>query len=84
MATNRSRIGSTVFATRLLRREFVFVCDKSRRAISVTAKQSPKASASFGRHRQTVDVLLCGGDKRTQTNDVKRAKLFWADWKGWQ
>ncbi|TAG00990.1 MAG: type II toxin-antitoxin system RelE/ParE family toxin [Betaproteobacteria bacterium] len=36
----------------------------------------------FGRHGQTVVVLLCGGDKRTQTNDIKRAKLFWADWKG--
>ena len=38
----------------------------------------------FGRHGQTVIVLLCGGDKRTQTNDIKRAKLFWADWKGRQ
>ncbi|TAG50205.1 MAG: type II toxin-antitoxin system RelE/ParE family toxin [Betaproteobacteria bacterium] len=38
----------------------------------------------FGRHGQTVVVLLCGGDKRTQTNDIKRAKLFWADWKGRQ
>ena len=38
----------------------------------------------FGRHGQTVVVLLCGGDKRTQTNDIKRAKLFWVDWKGRQ
>ena len=38
----------------------------------------------FGRHGQTVVVLLCGGDKRTQTSDIKRAKLFWADWKGRQ
>mgnify|MGYP000078846564 CR=1 FL=1 len=38
----------------------------------------------FGRHGQTVVVLLCSGDKRTQTNDIKRAKLFWADWKGRQ
>ena len=38
----------------------------------------------FGRHGQTVVVLLCGGDKRTHTNDIKRAKLFWADWKGRQ
>ena len=38
----------------------------------------------IGRHGQTVVVLLCGGDKRTQTNDIKRAKLFLADWKGRQ
>ena len=38
----------------------------------------------FGRHGQTVVVLLCGGDKRTQTSDIKRAKLFWADWKSRQ
>ena len=38
----------------------------------------------IGRHGQTVVVLLCGGDKRTQTSDIKRAKLFWADWKGRQ
>ena len=38
----------------------------------------------FGRHRQTIVVLLCGDDKRTQTNDIKRAKLFWAVWKGRQ
>ena len=36
----------------------------------------------FGRRGQTVVVLVCGGDKRTQTNDIKREKLFWADWKG--
>ena len=38
----------------------------------------------FGRRGQSVVVLLCGGDKRTQTNDIKCAKLFWADWKGRQ
>ncbi|MEP7341422.1 MAG: type II toxin-antitoxin system RelE/ParE family toxin [Acidobacteriota bacterium] len=28
----------------------------------------------------TMVVLLCGGDKRTQTADIKLAKRFWADY----
>jgi len=28
-----------------------------------------------------VVLLLCGGDKRTQLNDIKRAKDFWNDYK---
>lgn len=25
-------------------------------------------------------LLLCGGDKRTQKADIKRAMLYWKDW----
>ena len=28
----------------------------------------------------TLVILLCGGDKRTQTADIKRAKKFWTDY----
>ena len=34
-----------------------------------------------GRHGKTVVVLLCGGDKGSQTVDIKRAKQWWAEWK---
>src|ERR1700692_4566852 len=34
-----------------------------------------------GRHGNAVVVLLCGGDKRTQTGDITRAKEYWTDWK---
>lgn len=27
-------------------------------------------------------LLLCGGAKRTQTGDIKRACSYWGDWRG--
>jgi len=33
------------------------------------------------RHGKAVVLLLCGGDKSSQTADIKRAKDFWSDWK---
>lgn len=30
---------------------------------------------------KTVVVLLCGGDKRTQTKDINRAQAYWADYR---
>lgn len=35
----------------------------------------------MGRHGATLVILLCGGDKRTQDADIKRAKEYWLDWK---
>ena len=32
----------------------------------------------FGQHWI---VLLCGGDKGSQTRDIDRAKSFWSEWK---
>jgi putative addiction module killer protein len=34
-----------------------------------------------GRHGKAVVILLCGGDKSTQSRDVKRAKELWSEWK---
>jgi putative addiction module killer protein len=31
---------------------------------------------------KTVVLLLCAGDKRTQSGDIDRACLYWRDWKG--
>jgi putative addiction module killer protein len=36
------------------------------------------------RHGVTLVILLCGGDKRTQHEDVKRAKAYLTDWEGRQ
>ena len=35
----------------------------------------------IGRHGTAVVVLLCGGNKGTQQDDIKRAKSYWQDWK---
>ena len=34
-----------------------------------------------GRHGATLVILLCGGDKRAQDGDIRRAKEYWLDWK---
>lgn len=34
------------------------------------------------RHGDVLVILLCGGDKSSQSKDIERAKEYWADWKG--
>lgn len=34
-----------------------------------------------GRHGKAVVLLLCGGDKGSQSADIKRAKGLWSEWK---
>jgi putative addiction module killer protein len=34
-----------------------------------------------GRHGACLAILLGGGDKDSQTKDIARAKVLWADWK---
>ena len=34
----------------------------------------------FGREGQTVVVLLCGGDKRKQDSDIKKAVALWQEY----
>jgi putative addiction module killer protein len=35
----------------------------------------------FGRHGKAVVILLCGGDKSSQTADIRQAKDYWWEWK---
>lgn len=35
----------------------------------------------FGQDGDTVIILLCGGDKSTQEVDIKKARLFWAEYR---
>ncbi|MEE8058445.1 MAG: type II toxin-antitoxin system RelE/ParE family toxin [Pseudomonadales bacterium] len=33
----------------------------------------------YGKEGQQVYLLLCGGDKSTQSKDIKKAKAYWED-----
>ncbi|RQU91118.1 type II toxin-antitoxin system RelE/ParE family toxin [Burkholderia cenocepacia] len=35
----------------------------------------------FGRHGGAVVLLLSGGDKASQSDDIRRAKEHWSNWK---
>lgn len=35
----------------------------------------------FGQHQKKLVIVLLGGDKSSQSEDVRRAKEYWLDWK---
>ncbi|MGS0892014.1 type II toxin-antitoxin system RelE/ParE family toxin [Burkholderia stagnalis] len=35
----------------------------------------------FGRYGDALVLLLCGGDKRSQPDDIRHAKDLWTNWK---
>ena len=35
----------------------------------------------FAEYRQSIILLLCGGDKSTQTRDIQKAKAYWKQFK---
>lgn len=41
----------------------------------------PGYRAYFGMDGQHFVLLLCGGDKSTQSKDIKLAQEYWADWR---
>ncbi len=36
----------------------------------------------FAEQNETIIVLLCGGDKSSQRKDIKKAKIYWQEFKG--
>lgn len=36
----------------------------------------------FARHKATIVLLLCGGDKSSQQRDIQKAKAYWAEYEG--
>lgn len=35
----------------------------------------------FGEIDNTIILLLCGGDKSSQTQDIEQAKIYWLEYK---
>jgi len=38
----------------------------------------------FGKDEEKIVVLLCGGDKTTQDQDIKTAQTFWQEYLSWK
>jgi putative addiction module killer protein len=49
--------------------------------IELRVHLGPGYRAYCARYGTALVILLCGGDKRTQDADIKRAKGYWTDWK---
>jgi putative addiction module killer protein len=41
----------------------------------------PGYRAYFGQEETTIVLLLCGGDKHTQSNDIETAKRYWSEYR---
>lgn len=43
-------------------------------------ESGPGYRVYFGQKGQTLVILLCGGDKRTQERDIRLARQYWHDY----
>ena len=47
-------------------------------------RTGPGYRVYFGVEGTTLVILLLGGDKSTQTNDIRKAQALWTEWKARQ
>ena len=46
----------------------------------IRVPHGPGYRVYFGRDGSKLVILLCGGDKRTQSADIDQARAYWADY----
>lgn len=42
--------------------------------------EGPGYRVYFGKYKDTMVIVLCGGKKRTQSRDILKAKKYWEDY----
>src|SRR5438552_9697247 len=61
--------------------EAIWATAGRRRGICRVARRlRPGLSRVFRQRGRALVILLCGGDKRTQERDIRRAKQYWQDY----
>jgi putative addiction module killer protein len=48
--------------------------------LELRADFGPGYRIYFGQESQTLVILLCGGDKRSQERDIQQAQQYWRDY----
>jgi len=80
----KDRLGAAKIRVRITRAEFGNFGDHKKIAhgiIELRIDYGPGYRIYIGLHGNEVIVLLCAGDKSSQTKDVKKAMEYWEEYK---
>jgi len=80
-----ANLAFALFAARLIRRRLAFGTFGDWKAVGdgvceLRIHLGAGYRVYFGRDGKTVVILLCGGEKRSQDADIRRAKRYWKDY----
>ena len=81
----KDRKGAAKIRLRITRAEFENFGDHKKIAkgvIELRIDYGPGYRIYIGLHGKELIILLCAGDKKSQTKDIKAALKYWEDYKG--